>query len=453
MTDLIILEFIVGALLFISVARPFFRLFRGIDGINVLPGMALLLCVASVPAFGFRPELLPLFLAALGATFFSLPRLADIARGLRVDDYGERSLAAAALKALALVFCVGFAMTFQPDPAAGADESAAFTEGVTAVDGSRGAAVRLRILRPETGDQAARFPIAVVAPPILGSAGMVDAFVEALVSRGYFTVVLSRPGLDVPAVDAAGGLAMPRVDAAFGALSSLFWGHRWKFAADRGAALEAERLADLSFAASYAVAAAERRERAFVYADPTSVALVGFGAGGSAALYAAAGPDALRYRAAVAVEPALLSLRVPRAAGAEGPSGVSRFLSRFGLERVALPGAAGEIPSASIPALLLLSDRIQDVRSRDGRYAGAIRYLRAAAGPGFIASFGGAGPADFSDVPSEYPVYGFFSPPYEREEREAGYYAERAAEAVAAFLSVNPALVENLDGIRIEKKD
>jgi len=452
-TDLIILEFIVGALLFVSVARPFFRLFRGIDGINVLPGVALLLCVASVPAFGFRPELLPLFLIALGATFFSLPRLADIVRGLRVDDYGERSLPAAVLKALALIICVGFAIRFQPDPAAGADASAAFTEGLTAVDGSRGAAVRLRILRPESGDEDARFPVVVVAPPILGSMGMVDAFAGALAGRGNFVVVLSRPGVDVPAVDSSGGFALPRADAAFGAVSSLFWGHRWKFAADRGAALEAERLADLSFAAAYATAAAERGERAFSRADPSNLALVGFGAGGSAALYAASGPDAGKYRAAVAIEPALLSLRSVRADGTADVSGVARLRARLGIERVALPGASEGIPSASIPVLMLLSDRIQDVRFRDGRYAGAIRVLRAADGTGVIASFRGAGPAAYSDVPSEHPVYGFFSPPYEREERDAGYYAERAAEAVAVFLSGDPARMEGLEGIRIEKKD
>lgn len=453
MTDLIILEFIVGALLLVSAARPFFRLFRGIDGINVLPGLALLLCGASVPAFGFRPEVLPLFFIALGATFFSLPRLADIARGLRVDDYGERSFVGAAFKALALIFCVGFAMLFQPEPAVGAEAPAEFTESVSAVDAGRGATVQLRILRPETADESARFPVAIVAPPILGSAELVDSFVGALVSRGYFAVVLSRPGLDVPAVDAAGDLALPRPEAAFAAVSSLFWGNRWKFAADRGAALEAERLADISFVAAFVAGAAERGERAFAHADPANLALVGFGAGGSAALYAASGSDAGRYRAAAAIEPGLLSLRAARTADAAGGSSIARLRARLGLERAALPGAGRDIPAASIPVLLLLSDRIEDVHYRDGRYSGAIRFLRAAGADGRIASFRGAGSADYSDAPAEYPVYSRFSPPYQRDAPAEETYAARAAEAVALFLSGASSGIEGLDGIRVEKKD
>lgn len=449
MTDLAILELTIGVILAVSLVRPFFSAFRGVEGIVLLPALATLLCVASVAAFGFRPELLPLGFLSLIAAILSLPRIVDVARGLRVDDYGEGNPVLALCAGALLVGVVAFAIVFQPRtpnrrPAEG------FTETLVAVDSQRGVTLGLRLQHPEAQGGATKYPMVVVVPPVFGSAQILDTFVDSLVSRGYFAVVFTRPGVDIPARDPSGKLTLPRPGRFFGALSSLCWGQRWLFAAGPGADLEAERGRDLAFVAEYARSAAERGDRPFAYADAGAISVVGFGAGGSAALYAAASGEAERYRAVVAVEPKFFSLR--RAPADTGDSFPAKFLSWFGLKRTAVASGPGDLlPVAKVPFLMLVSDRIQELRSRDGYYAGTLRVLRASSGTGCLASFPGAGPADYTDVPSAYPVYSTLAPAYLPQKRPDAYYPQRAAEAVASFLSGGVPSLEGVEGISVEK--
>jgi hypothetical protein len=457
LSDLRILETVIAGLLAIYIVRPFVRKFRDVDGLFAMPAISFLLAVAAVPAFGFRPELLPLSLFAFFAFLSSLPRLADVARRLRTDDYGESSPAAAT--ALLLTLCVFFAFAFVFTPREGR-ETRPDAEGASfaVVDEGRGVRLVLTVEGVRSGAFPEPGPAVVFSPPVLGSAGIFGGFREALVSRGFTVVTCVRPGLDAPALDEEGRLRLPTRAFLFDALAALAFGDELAFAAEAGSRLEQERLEDLRFAVAYVRSRALDGDARFGAVDAARLSVAGYGAGGAAAALFAAEADPAEVRSVAAMEAPIHSYFTFGTAEDEIPrTGLARYfrgVERAFRIRTAQGSVRGERPAAAprVPVLVLAADWIGDARLRERRYGTLIGLFGSSPGPSAIASAAGAGPLDYSDIPLDYPVYAFFARGADRFIPFGTSFSSQAADLVAGFAESFSDGLKPAPGVRIEKK-
>jgi dienelactone hydrolase len=439
--DLIVLELIITTTLFLAILRPYVKSFRGIDGIAVLPLVAVIASLGIYPAYGFRPELLPLTLLSLMMFVGSIPRLLDVLRRLRTDDYGERGLLRLTVGILSLAATIVFALAYTPK-----------TDGV---DGSSAAAYRERIVRddmrgvelylryyPGSEEQKGdlRRPIILIVPPESGSVAVMDRLCAALVDRGFFVATYSRKGTDFPAFHPEGRRIYPGGTAFIRRAFAVFGGMRFAFAARVGAAIERERSADLAFLVDYMKLASEQIDNPYGAVDTDKIVIAGFGTGGAAASLYASSSMASSIVAAVSIEgPIFTALRgegappVPSRAEKTGIVGtwISSLTARFRIERIV---GTEDVSGPKVPLLFIVSDRVREPDSRDGRYATILRSLRAAEAPSVLASVDGAGPFDYSEAGEVYPLYSAMMPGLGERNPQPGFYAEKAADLITNFV-------------------
>ena len=457
MSDLRIFESVISALLAIYILRPFVRNFRGVDGLSALPMVSFLLIAAAIPAFGFRPELVPLSLFAFFALLSSLPRMVDIARRLRTDDYGESKPLAAVLGMVFLCFSFAFAFLFPPSERGDLRPLPAGSS-FAAEDGRRGVRLVLTVEGARPGAFAEPAPALIFGPAVLGSAGIFDDFRAGLVSRGFTVVTYVRPGFDVPAVDETGRLVFPGMSSLADSLAALLFGDELAFAAEAGARLEKERLDDLRFAVAYVRSRSLAGDVHFGNIDMARISVVGYGAGGAAAAMYAAEADPAEVRSVTVIEAPIHSYFTIRTDTEElSPSGITRYLGlakralRFRTVRSSIQGdSAAVIPR--VPALFLTSDWISEVPLRDNRYGTLVRLFRLSGETSAMAFVAGAGPLDYTDIPIDYPVYAFFSRGKDRFIPFGTPFSSRAAELVSSFAEDFSAGLKPAPGVHIEKK-
>jgi len=458
--DLRILESVIAVLLLIYIVRPFVRKFRGVDGLSVLPGISLLLSIAAFPSFGFRPELLPLVLFSFAVFVAGLPRLADMARGLRTDDYGDGKPAFAVAGALVLAGVFAFAFVFSPVDAERKPLPGQLR--FSAVDPARGLEVSFILEGAESSESSGPLPLVVFGSPTFGSTGITDSLRAELASRGYAVLSYYRVGFDFPAETGA-GFRLPFRGHGFDAVLSLLAGGKLAVGAEAGARLERERLADLRFAVGYARALMGSGDERFAAVDSRRLIVAGYGSGGAAALLYGTEVQAGEIEAVAAIEsPVRFYLEVePELPAAEAPEGAVEPLDRARLLWSAARGSlrvrktlgpARAVPAASVPTLMLVSDWVRDLRERDGRYASLIRVLRAAESRSALASIAGAGPVHFSDAPIDYPAYVFFVRGKDRFIPRTAAFAGRAAAVVDAFLRGTLESGGDVPGVVVEFK-
>lgn len=440
MQDLIVLELIIATILFLAVARPFVKSFRGIDGIAALPAIALVASIAVYPAYGFRPEFLPLFALSFFMFLGSIPRLVDVFRRLRTDDYGERSLGRLALGILVLTSVTVFAIAFAPKTERPVDGGSNPWLGAIVHDDTRDVDLSLRYYPGSrgVGNENERRPIVLIAPPLSGSFDVTDSLCVALSNRGFFVAVFSRVGLDFPTLLPDGKRVYPGVGTILQSALAFTWGTRFAYAARVGSAIERERVADIAFLVKYARIAAERRDEPYKDADPERIIVLGYGTGGAAAtLYAATSVP--QIAAAIAVEGPILSAlkgEDPRRGSGAGAGSFKAWLAEI-YARIKFERLVGveNVPASTIPVLFLVSDLIREPEYRDGRYATVLRALLVAEIPCLLASIDGAGPFDYSSVGDEYPVYVAAKPGLNKRSMERGYYIERTAGLITNFVN------------------
>lgn len=467
MSDLRILEAVIALLLALYIVRPFVRKFRRVDGLSALPLISFLLIVAVLPSFGFRPELAPLALFSFIAFLTSLPRLADIARRLRTDDYDDRRPATAFSFILILCLSFVFAFAFTPRERDGTQREK--TAAVFAADDERrGVELVLTVETGLPGSAEGPRPVLIFGPSVLGSAGIFDDYREALVSRGFTVVTYVRPGIDVPAVDAVGRLRLPGIAALTDSFAALLFGDDYAFAAEAGARLEKARLDDLRFTVDYVRSRMLAGDERFTDIDPTRISVAGYGAGGAAAAMYAAEADPETIRSVVAVESpvhAYLSAESEAAAQSSAEGGLDdglypRMRRWFGKAKTALSvrkvrgGIRGDEASMRprVPVLFLTADWIRQIPLRDERYGTQVRLFRLSGKDCAIVSAAGAGPLDYTDIPLDYPVYSFFARGKDRFIPHGTSFASQAAELTARFAEDFFSSGTGLPGVRIEKK-
>ncbi len=446
MQDLIILELIIAAVLFLAIIRPFVKRFQGIEGIAALPTIALVAAIAVFPAYGFRPEFMPLLAFSLILFLGSIPRLLDVLRRLRTDDYGERSFIRLAFGLLALGTVSVFAVMYAP-------KSERIEESGYRValihDEARDVDLSLRYFAPATdGTGASRRPFILIAPPLSGSVSVMTRLCAALTERGFSAATFSHVGADIPAYLPDGARAYPSGRTFLAGAGAFVWGRRYAVANRAGSAIERERAADIAFIVKHVRDAAVREDPPYGAIDIDRIVVAGFGSGGAAATIYAASSEAASIAAAVAVEgPILSALRsegngsaTPHAEAAGSiPPAIAELFARFKVERIV---GTGSVPAPTVPTLFLVSDRVAEPADRDGRYVTVLRALRTAKVPCALASVDGAGPLDYSDIGQEYPLYAAMMPGLKRQPRAPGFFVMKAADLIANFVAVTVPQVE-----------
>ncbi|MDR2521441.1 MAG: hypothetical protein LBC72_02655 [Spirochaetaceae bacterium] len=398
--DLGILEVLVTFFLFMPVLRPFVKSLWTIDGIVWFPLIAFL-CIAGIFAvYGFRPECLPLLFYCLAANIANSRDLSAHVSRLRNTDFIDRSFASFFVHIFFLTLVIAIALIFLP-----LDSTkllAKPVESFQAENTADDAIYTIRIYTESAHNPSA--PLVLVAPPLTGSAGVVDTVCANLALRGSLAVTFSRKRFDLPAYKSDGSLFMPSIHQVVRNWKVVTRGRSYRDENRIAAKMENERRADIAFVAQQL----RKRwpERPFV--------VIGYGAGGAAAA-ALAGDDSFlagcpQFRGALAVESLLHSAYpsepfTPRAVDDSfWPLKITGEIENWIFRR--LPVKVSEpdaVPRPKRPVRFIIS--------ADGgaRYAAVYKTAREQAGFVSTMSLPRVGALDWTDVPRKYPVLRFLS--------------------------------------------
>ncbi|MDR0555229.1 MAG: hypothetical protein LBG76_10605 [Treponema sp.] len=410
-------EAICGFFLLLPLLRPMVKRLWPLDGLVWLPLFALGITIAIFPAYGFRPECIPLLIYGIIYNVINIPSVLAVTSRLQADDFREQR-APVTLFALALLAAVMFsALYFLPH-----SDTALLEEGVqnlTVIDESRGEEFFVRVYSStDTGNTAGAVrPLMILVPPVMGSVGMVDQLCGDLRDRGFTVLTYSHRNFDDPAVDGQGRRFALSVGRRYRWLRIAAQGLVSEKVNAEGRELEEGRRQDLVFLLNTIGQVGKLRDALLPGTDPGCVFAAGYGAGGAALLLLSGSPEfSRRYPAVkgiIAVESPILSvLRGKERPPSEPPRPEGWFrslvpalrawaaeLGRHKISRIT------DLPNPAVPVLFLLSDRVWSPRYRDVRYGALLGVLQGAGQPAILASATGAGPLDYSDVPQKYPVF------------------------------------------------
>jgi len=390
------------ALIVVFLALPFFRPFVKslwpLDGLDWLPLVALILTLCIFPAYGFRPECLPLLAVAVfinAARFFFRPK----------DSFRRRSPLLPALSLALLVTAAVPMFVFSPRVNAGRgdDPQAARVLRIRTLDGD----YRLLIYEAASAAPGAAAPLVFIVPPETGSAASVDLLCRELLNNG-FTVVSYYRG--------------SRGSSPFAMLNyrCLYRRAADRFAAnEKGKALEAGRKGEVEYLLPGLAALLGK-------SGEPPLLLVGYGAGGSALAYMA-GENRLEFLygkvlGVVAVESRLWSSyreearpapEIPAAAGKTRYQWhlLTSRLRNMGPRKVVREGALpGGGPAGGLPVMYLVSGSALDAPQGQKPYQAVFDAFRQGSGPAVLAAVEGSGPLGYQDYPLTHPLYSLLLP-------------------------------------------
>jgi hypothetical protein len=413
MREIWIPELVSSLFILVFLVRPLFKGLWPLDGIAWFPVLALAAVMVIFPAYGFRPECIPLL---INHGFIALMNLSPLFVGAgRNTAFHERGALFTAPALICLFMVTGAALWFAPwdrSPVNARqlvvwDQEASknytlyiFDEPpAAAADSGNGASSGLR-------------PVIFVAPPDFGQVNAVDGLCAALGNRGFAVISYTCQGRNTPW----------RLIQLWQSFSR---GTVQKKANDQGRALEAERRKEIEFLLPYI-----RGNLAALApnADGNSFFLVGWDSGGAAlaaiASSGGSGPGASggvggRFAEQAAAYGALVVVESRFYASWEagpqpepvsgGPQPLSRALAAvrnwFARLQPEKTGGLGAIPQPKIPVLYLVSGRALENNAAAGDYAALLAAFYNAPGPAALAALETAGPLDYTDFPMEYPLY------------------------------------------------
>jgi len=457
--DLYILITLVFIFLFLSIVRPYFRSLSSIEGFLALPALSLLICIGIFPAFGFRPEILPLITFSLILFVASLPRLYDLFRRLKTDDYGEKPIWFVFVSLLFLIIVSSFAYIFSPRANLQLEEhkkpiANEWTRVLT--DEKRQVDLFLHIYGPKDlgSETTGRYPLILISAPHSASLDVMDSIIAGLLEHGFMVAAYSRSDLDFPSIRNKEQRGYPSLYIIRKALSAFLAGTSYTFAANDGTELEGERRLDLMYLVNYLQTATENKDEQFRLMDPERLILLGYGTGGAAAVNLAASPDQTNIAAVVSIESILYSSLIsntqPIPENEAGLLGLwGRFVSFINIFHIQPVAGISEVPAPLIPALFICSDRVSETKARDSRYATVLRVLRAAKEASALAFVEGAGLFAYSSIPEAYPMYDAFFQGLSKRRGDSKFYVDTAVGIISNFLSMLEFSKENPDYIQI----
>jgi hypothetical protein len=413
------------AVLFLALPllRPFFKKLWPLDGLTFLPLVAFGIIIGIFPAYGFRPECVPLLVFAFFASVSSRHN----------DSFRDRG---PLLTVCVFILLIGVTIPLF------AFSSRILKEGYLSNAQSSEQPVELKItdkmFLKVYGDAQANRPLIFVVPPELGSAASVDMVCTEL-QKKYFTVVtyyvkdekydFSRKRLAF--------LTEPLTR-----LRSFRRGTTLASANVKGKALEAERRTEIEYLLPQLPVLL-----GYTFDDPPPFLLAGYGAGGSALVYLAGENDFIsrhdNVAGIIAIESRLWSaylpesrdiIKVPSGRGIiiRQWAGIVRSLNSLWPQQVS---RTGPLPDAGLPVLHLFSGRALDIPMGQEPYQAIFDSMRASSGPIALAAIEGAGPLDYQDFPFTHPIYSFLLPGLKNAEKSENPVSDTAA-VIANFASM-----------------
>jgi predicted dienelactone hydrolase len=405
MYELIVLELLTGLFLFLPLIRPLIKQLWDMEGLALLPLLALGITIAIFPAYGFRPECLPLLVYTIVLNIISVPTLIAALTHLRNDDFRERLpvLTVVAIGILGAV--IGAALYFLPVEVQDivSDESGGRATVIALRDDSQGAELFVRVYPAATDARNADSPLMVLIPPVSGSVTAVDRVCMELEARGFRVVSYVRRGFDLP-------LSPGKLARLFRVLSK---GRESEAINAQGRLFEDTRMQDIEFLLTQI-----RQNPALGFtAQGAPVFMAGYGAGGAALTMLAGNRGFItrhpEVRGIIAIEGPILSMlrgdeREPFEPRAEANwfksmwAGITHWLAE---RKPAKITHIANVPNPALPILFLVSDQVTAPRYRDDRYNTILRVFHDTDSPALLAAVPGAGPLSYSDVPEKYPLY------------------------------------------------
>jgi hypothetical protein len=415
MSELWIPETLVCLFLVLPLFRPLFKALWPLDGLVWLPFAAMVITVGIFPAYGFRPECLPILLFAFIYNIANLGSIFSSIRSQPSDAFRDRS---------PLLTIFAFIML-----GAAVFSMYAFSPRIENYPKNETESARLLKIPGPDRDYCVQIygqtgrPVIFIVPPELGASASVEMVCSELEAKGYTVVTYSRNDFDFPFVDENGKKHFSSLAKLPGYLYAFLMGTRLASANDRGKAMEAERLSDIEILLPriYALIGGET-----VNDELPPTLLVGYGAGGSALVYLNANGEFAssdNLLGVLAIENHLWSSYQTESPAASGVSSAQKFSYRRLLDIVEripslLPRTlkrAEALPSADLPVLYLVSGRalkhpLLDYGNGKNPYQAIFDTERLASGLIAIAAIEGTAALDYQDFPLTHPFYSFALP-------------------------------------------
>jgi hypothetical protein len=388
-------EAIATLFLALPLLRPFFKHLWPLEGLAWLPLVALGITVGIFPAYGFRPECLPMlaFTLVYNIANFSSIRSRDTFR----DRGALLTIVVLILLNVVAIPMFAFSSLVEPRP-----EELEPVKVLKLSDRAYDKDFSLRIY----GEARADRPIIFIVPPELGSVDSVELVCTKLKKKGFAVITYSCRSDDPITKKLAYWSAFRR-------------GTAFTSANRKGNALETERRTEIEFLLSRLPAVIRQDGNG----DLPPLLLAGYGAGGSALAYLAGERDFIskhgNVRGVVAIESRLWSSYYPQPLNTLDIPYTAGVVRRYATEMVnwfigILPrrvNLTGSLPGVSLPVLYLLSDKAIDPSFKGQKpYQAVLTSFQTGSGPSALAAIEGAGSLDYQDYPVTYPIYSFLLP-------------------------------------------
>jgi hypothetical protein len=421
-------EALIVFFLVLPLLRPYFKSLWSSDGLSWLPLVALAIALGIFPAYGFRPECIPILILCL---FFTIANIVS-----RINDtFLDRRPLLTFFSMMLLIAATIPMFVFSPRIYNEPDEESIQMIKINSAEVGSGVLGREYFLRIYGKVQASR-PLVFLVPPEIGSAASVDLVCTELQGKGFTVVTYSRKGYDVAVIDEKDRkhLASP--------VKLLEYLRIYNKAAsniaanEQGKTLEAERWADIEFLLPRlpALLGSTEKERL------PPLLLVGYGAGGSALVrgtgYVFRHFDVVGI---VAIESQLWSSYLPEQRNAPENELADGFFKRF-WSSISMQSRqvnrTGSLPDSGFPLLYLISGRAMDFGKGQKTYQAVfdcvrkgegVNVVRTNSGPVAIASIEGVGPLDYQDFPLTHPLYSSLFPGLKGVEKSKNPISDTAA--------------------------
>jgi len=406
MSELWLLQALVCLFLVLPLIRPYIKTLWPLDGLVWLPFIALLITIGIFPAYGFRPECLPILLFALIYTIANLDSIVSSIRLQPNDAFRDRGIFSTVIAFILLDAAIFTMYAFSPQIN---DYPNTETEPARLLKiPGFGRDYCLQVYGPAQADR----PVIFLVPPDIGSSASVEFICAGLENKGYTVVTYSRNNFDFPFIDENGKKHFSLLFKIPGYLYASARGTRHVSANNRGKVMEAERQSDIEYLLP---------RLGDLSGKP--IILAGYGAGGSALAYLnadgrfASDDNVLGI---IAIESRLWSSYQTKSSRDSKSSSINGFLQRSIMDIIdrimdlfqTTLNRAEVLPSANLPVLYLVSGRALkhprlDYGSGKNPYQAIFDTQRLASGPIAIASIVDAAPMDYQDYPLTHPVFSF----------------------------------------------
>jgi hypothetical protein len=406
-------EALVIFFLVLPLFRPYFKSLWSSDGLNWLPFLALGITICIFPAYGFRPECIPILILCF---VFCITGIVSCLNETFLD---RRPL----LTFIALLLLIAVAIPMFVFSPKAYNEFYAETEPIEMVK-INSAEVASGVLGREYfmrlyGKAQHNRPLIFLVPPEIGSAASVDLVCRELNKKGFSVVTYSRKGYDAAIIDDKGRRRPASPVKLLEYLRIYNKATNNISANEQGKSLEAERWADIEFLLPKLPALLGRAENERL----PPLVLVGYGAGGSA-LARGTGYVFRQFDVVgiIAIESQLWSSYLPESRNVSESSLSDGFFQRFWSNinmQSRQVNRTGSLPDSGFPLLYLISGRSLDSGKGQKIYQAvfdslqqgdADNYSSTNVSPVAVAAIEGAGPLDYQDFPLTHPLYSFLLP-------------------------------------------